>query len=75
MAASGFVTSTLTYQWSKDICERLWPRLVSGSLVAFDDYGMRVTEGLQRFVNEWRVRDDLNFFYHLNGHAIFIKRF
>jgi hypothetical protein len=63
------------YQLSKDICERLWPRLVSGSLVAFDDYGMPVTEGLQRFVNEWRVRDDLNFFYHLNGHAIFIKRF
>ena len=62
------------YQLSKDICERLWPRLVSGSLVAFDDYGMPVTEGLQRFVNEWRVRDDLNFFYHLNGHAIFIKR-
>jgi hypothetical protein len=43
------------YQLSKDICERLWPRLVSGGLVAFDDYGMRVTEGLQRFVNEWRV--------------------
>jgi hypothetical protein len=48
---------------------------MSGGLVAFDDYGMRVTEGLQRFVNEWRVRDDLNFFYNLNGHAIFIKDF
>ena len=71
MAASGFVTSTLTCT----ICERLRPRLVSGGLVACDDYGMRVTEGVQRFLNEWRVRDDLNFLYNLKGHAIFIERF
>jgi O-methyltransferase len=62
------------YQSSKDICEWVWPRLVSGGVVLFDDYGMRGTEGVQRFVNEWRVRDDLNFFYNLNGHAIFIKK-
>ena len=62
------------YQSSKDICAWVWPRLVSGGLVVFDDYGMRGTEGVQRFVNEWRSRDDLNFFYNLNGHAIFIKK-
>jgi O-methyltransferase len=62
------------YQSAKDVCEWLWPRLVSGGLVVFDDYGMRGTEGVRRFVNEWRVRDDLNFIYNLNGHAIFIKK-
>ncbi len=62
------------YQSSKDICEWLWPRLVSGGLVVFDDYGMRGTEGVQRFVNEWRGREDLIFFYNLNGHAVFVKR-
>jgi O-methyltransferase len=62
------------YQSSKDICEWVWPRLVSGGIVLFDDYGMRGTEGVQRFVNEWRGRDDLNFFYNLNGHAIFVKK-
>jgi len=62
------------YQSAKDVCEWAWPRLVSRGLVLFDDYGMRGTEGVQRFVNEWRVRDDLNFIYNLNGHAIFIKR-
>jgi O-methyltransferase len=62
------------YESSKDICEWLWPRLVSGGVVVFDDYGMRGTEGVQRFVNQWRVRDDLNFVYNLNGHAIFIKK-
>lgn len=62
------------YQSAKDVCEWLWPRLVSGGLVVFDDYGMRGTEGVQRFVNEWRIRADLNFLYNLNGHAIFIKK-
>jgi len=62
------------YQSAKDVCEWLWPRLVSGGLVVFDDYGMRGTEGVQRFVNEWRVRDDLTFLYNLNGHAVFIKK-
>ena len=62
------------YQSAKDICEWLWPRLVSGGLVLFDDYGMAGTEGIQRFVNEWRLRDDLNFIYNLNGHAVFIKK-
>jgi O-methyltransferase len=62
------------YQSSKDICEWLWPRLVRGGLIMFDDYGMRGTEGVQRFVNEWRVREDLIFLYNLNGHAIFVKK-
>jgi O-methyltransferase len=62
------------YQSAKDVCEWLWPRLVSGGLVVFDDYGMRGTEGVQRFVNQWRVRDDLTFLYNLNGHAVFIKK-
>jgi O-methyltransferase len=62
------------YQSAKDVCEWLWPRLVSGGLVVFDDYGMRGTEGVQRFVNEWRAGKDLTFLYNLNGHAIFIKK-
>jgi O-methyltransferase len=62
------------YQSAKDVCEWLWPRLEPGGMVVFDDYGMRGTEGVQRFVNEWRVRADLNFIYNLNGHAIFIKK-
>jgi len=62
------------YQSSKDICEWVWPRLVAGGVVLFDDYGMRVPEGVHRFVDEWRVREDLSFFYNLNGHAILIKK-
>jgi len=62
------------YRSAKDVCEWLWPRLVPGGLVVFDDYGMRGTEGVQRFVNEWRGGKDLTFLYNLNGHAIFIKK-
>jgi O-methyltransferase len=62
------------YQSAKDVVEWLWPRLISSGLVVFDDYGTRGTEGVQRFVNEWRVRGDLTFIYNLNGHAIFVKK-
>jgi O-methyltransferase len=62
------------YQSAKEVCEWVWPRLVSRGMVVFDDYGMRGTEGVQRFVNEWRGREDLTFLYNLNGHAIFIKK-
>jgi len=62
------------YQSSRDVCEWLWPRLVSGGLMVFDDYGMRGTEGVQRCVNEWRIRDDLTFIYNLNGHAVLVKK-
>jgi O-methyltransferase len=62
------------YQSAMEVCEWVWPRLLSGGIVVFDDYGMRGTEGVQRFVNEWRGRTDLNFAYNLNGHAIFFKK-
>jgi O-methyltransferase len=62
------------YQSARDVCEWIWPRLETGGVIVFDDYGMRGTEGVQRFVDEWRFHNDLVFIYNLNGHAIFVKK-
>jgi O-methyltransferase len=62
------------YESSRDIIEWALPRLASNGVVVFDDYGFRGTEGVTRFVNALRAREDLFFIHNLNGHAIFVKR-
>lgn len=62
------------YASSKDVVTWALPRLAVNGVIVFDDYGFRGTEGVTRFVNELRSRDDLLFIHNLNGHAVFIKR-
>jgi O-methyltransferase len=62
------------YQSTKDILEWLWPRLVAGGLVVFDDYGTHGCEGVTRVVNEFSVRKDALLIQNLNGHAVVVKR-
>lgn len=61
------------YQSSKDILEWLWPKLVVGGIVVFDDYGFQPCEGVTNFVNEIRDKEDRLVIHNLNGHAIIIK--
>jgi len=61
------------YQSTKDIVEYLWPKLVVGGMVVFDDYGFQGTDGVTSFVNEERNKKDRLVIYNLNGHAILIK--
>ena len=46
------------YQSAKDIMGWLWPKLVVGGIVVFDDYGFFGCDGVTRFVNEERSRKD-----------------
>jgi O-methyltransferase len=52
--------------------EWAWPRLVSGGVIIFDDYGFRGCEGVTRMVNAIAKSDAL-IIYNLNGHAIVAK--
>lgn len=61
------------YQSTKDIVEWLWPKLVVGGIVIFDDYGFQVCNGVTSFVNEMRDKRDRLVIHNLNGHAIIIK--
>lgn len=61
------------YQSSKDIVKWLWPKLVIGGIVVFDDYGFEGCDGVTRFVNEERSKKDRFVIHNLNGHAVMIK--
>lgn len=52
----------------------VWPRLVSGGIVVFDDYGFYECSGVTRFVNEMRGAADRLVIHNLNGHAVVVKR-
>ncbi len=61
------------YQSAKDSAEWLWPKLVKGGIIVFDDYGFQGCDGVTRFVNEERQKKDRLIVHNLNGHAIMIK--
>jgi O-methyltransferase len=61
------------YESARDINAWLWPRLVPGGIVVYDDYGFHSCVGITRFVNEERSKPDRLVVHNLNGHAIVMK--
>jgi O-methyltransferase len=61
------------YQSAKDIVEWIWPKLVVGGILVFDDYGFVACLGVTKFVNEEKDKNDRLVLYNLNGHGIIIK--
>lgn len=62
------------YNSARDVLEWLWPRLVPGGVVVFDDYGFKGARGIASYVDENKARSDLLFIHNLNGHAVWIKQ-
>ena len=60
------------YASARDVFSKIWPLMVRGGVVVFDDYGFQGCEGVTRFVNEISSTDHL-FIHNLNGHAILVK--
>jgi O-methyltransferase len=60
------------FESARDAYHKIWPLLVPGGVVVFDDYGFQGCEGVTSFVNEIPSREHL-FIYNLNGHAILVK--
>jgi len=61
------------YQSAKDIVERIRPRLSKGGMIVFDDYGFITCDGIARYIDEERSKEDRHIIHNLNGHAIIIK--
>lgn len=61
-----------TYESAKDIFDYIWPKMVKGGTVIFDDYGFWGCEGVTNLCNELRFQDSI-FIHNINGHGIFIK--
>jgi O-methyltransferase len=61
------------YQSRKDVLDWVWPRLVRGGIVVFDDYGFQSCPGITKLVDEQRSQADRTVLQNLNGHGILIK--
>lgn len=61
-------------QSSKEAFDYLWPRLIPGGIMVFDDYGTYGCEAVTQLVNELALSSDRLFLHNLNGHGVLIKR-
>ena len=61
------------YQSAHDILTWLWPRLVRGGIVVYDDFGFDSCSGITKHVQEQASLNDRLIMYNLNGHAIVVK--
>ena len=61
------------YSSAKDIVEWIWPRMIIGGMIIFDDYGFHTCTGVTRYVEEIKNLQDRIIIHNLNGHAIMIK--
>jgi O-methyltransferase len=62
------------YGSAKDVLEWVWPRLSTGGIVVFDDYGFPACPGVTKLVDEQRLRPDRLVLHNLNGHGLVVKR-
>jgi O-methyltransferase len=61
------------YESAKQVFDWAWPRLVTGGIIVFDDYGFYSCSGVTRFVNEMIGQPGRLVVYNNNGHAIVVK--
>ncbi|MFP4374041.1 MAG: TylF/MycF/NovP-related O-methyltransferase [Spirochaetaceae bacterium] len=61
------------YRSARDVTEWVWPRLPSGGIIVYDDYGFYGCEGVTAFGNEELERRDRLFLHNLSGQAFVIK--
>lgn len=63
-----------TYDSAYDVFNYIWPNIVKGGIVVFDDYGFWGCEGITLLCNNLKNElKDATFIHNLNGHGIFIK--
>jgi O-methyltransferase len=60
------------YESGRAVFEWVWPKLNSGGIVVFDDYGFFMCDGITRLVNELAA-PGRTLIHNLNGHAILLK--
>ena len=61
------------YESARGVNEWVWPRMVHGGIVVYDDYGFMACDGVTQYVNEQRDYTDRIVIHNLNGHAVVIK--
>jgi O-methyltransferase len=61
------------YESARDVLDWVWPRLNTGGIVVFDDFGFASCRGIRDLVEEQRGAPDRFVVHNLNGHGLLIK--
>jgi O-methyltransferase len=61
------------YGSAKDAAEWVWPKLATGGVIVYDDYGFTTCEGVTKLVNERLQGTGALTLHNLNGHAVVVK--
>lgn len=61
------------YQSAKDTAAWAWPRMETGAVLIYDDYGFYGCEGVTTLVHEELDLPDRTIVRNLNGHAVVVK--
>jgi O-methyltransferase len=61
------------YESGRGCFAAVWPRMATGGVVVFDDYGFDRTAGIAKLVDELASITDGLFMHNLNGQAVFVK--
>ena len=61
------------YQSGKDAFEAVWPRMVKGGVVVFDDYLYETTPGITKLIGELEKLPDSRWFFNGMGQAVAVK--
>ena len=61
------------YESARSVTEWLWPRLIQGGMIVYDDYGFATCPGVTQAVDEQRGKKGRLVFHNLNGHAVVVK--
>lgn len=61
------------YLSARDIIDWLFPKLIIGGMIVFDDYGFEICAGITTLVEEQRELSDRIIIHNLNGHAVIIR--
>jgi O-methyltransferase len=62
-----------TYASARDCVADVWPRMATGGMIVFDDYGASTTSGVAKLVDELSSQLEGLWQYNLNGHAVATK--
>ena len=61
------------YESAKQVAEWVWPRLLPGGVIVYDDYGFHTCEGITKLVNQHLQGAAALTIHNLNGHAVIVK--
>jgi O-methyltransferase len=61
------------YESARDIVDWIWGKLIIGGVIIFDDFGFHTCNGVTKYVEEQKIKEDRVVVHNLNGHALMFK--